>query len=396
MFSTVPGWYLLAHDQFGAGFYGSSSPNILDHGPLVYPHGNVPLYVDFTSPVNNLRFYILAVDDNRPAIAQLNIFQNKLQTTTLNVPGFGNAFAPVSVNLASYNNITRIEVLNITDRNGIGYDDFTFTIAPPPSPTPTPIPSPSATPPTPTNVKGTPDEEEISVSWTPSSGAGWYTVERAESVPQSANVAATESLNFAPIDPVFYCSTSPCVFKDNDSGAGLSTEKLYSYVVSASNAAGSSARSTPSDPVEPLPKPGCDASLKSPTQAEGSRTRHGWLMNYRFSGDSGLELSNISLNGRLMAEWMSAPYFEITAYNSADPNQYPRTRGQLYLNGANPDGSLHSTLTRYQINPEDSYKLLMEATYKIDHIPGAPKACLTDSGRANRVERHHAHDSVRW
>jgi hypothetical protein len=73
---------------------------------------------------------------------------------------------------------------------------------------------------------------------------------------------------------------------------------------------------------------------------------------------------------------MSVPYYVITASSSANPNSFPRTRGQLFRDGANPDGSLHSSLVGYRINPLDANKLLIEATYKVDRIPGAPKACL--------------------
>src|SRR5258706_7050233 len=74
-----------------------------------------------------------------------------------------------------------------------------------------------------------------------------------------------------------------------------------------------------------------------------------------------------------MAEWMSTPYFIIKAHSSSGSAQ---KYGQLWANGSNPDGSLRSRLVGWTLNPPTLNKLLLEATYQIDRIPGAPKACL--------------------
>jgi hypothetical protein len=81
----------------------------------VQPHGYAPLYVDFTSPVNNLKFYVVGAD-NSTVIAQVSIFQNRTYTTTLNMFGRGDAFTPVLIDLGSsgFNDITRIEIVTST------------------------------------------------------------------------------------------------------------------------------------------------------------------------------------------------------------------------------------------------------------------------------------------
>jgi uncharacterized repeat protein (TIGR01451 family) len=368
VFSTDSPWYVEAHSR---AFYGSSSPNYLDRGPYVQPHGYAPLYVDFASPVNNLKFYVVGAD-NSSVIAQVSIFQNRTFTTTLNMVGRGNAFTPVLIDLGSagYNNITRIEIVNINDPNGIGFDDFSFTTAPPPSPTPTPTPAPIQ-PAAPTNVKATPDEAQILISWSPSQGASSYTIKRSQTASSTSTSApAPESPFFVPISSPFFCNgvSIPCVFNDN----GLDSTLTYSYVISATNNVGTSPDSNPPASAKPLPKPGCSAS-STPTPTSGSVNNYGWTMNYGFTSNDGLVISEVYLNGKRMAKQMSVPYFWITTYTASNSNLV-RTRGELTPAGTG--SSMRSRLVNYKINPSDSDKILIQADYAIDQIPGTPGACL--------------------
>jgi hypothetical protein len=89
---------------------------------------NHPLYVDFTSPANNLRF--LQIRDDASAgtvIAQVRVFTNGNLTATVPIQSTGQTFTPGEVNLSAYQNVTRIEIVNVTDPAGILYDDFFFT-----------------------------------------------------------------------------------------------------------------------------------------------------------------------------------------------------------------------------------------------------------------------------
>jgi uncharacterized repeat protein (TIGR01451 family) len=372
VFSTNAPWWVETQDQR---YYGSSSPNYLDRGPYVYPHGYAPLYVDFTSPVNNLRFFIVGAD-NATTIAQINIFQNRQITATRNLIGRGDPNLPTLIDIGAvgFNNVTRIEIVNINDPNGIGFDDFSFTLAASPSPTPTPVPSPTP-PSTPRDLIATPDEEEISLSWTPSQGASWYVIERAETPvtgSASTNAAAPEGLAFSPIAPSFTCdgAASPCLFPDSDSGNGLNSDTRYFYTVTAVNASGSSAGAEASN--VPLPKPGCSAS-PTPAPAHGAVGNFGWTMQYDFTPNDGLVISEIYLNGKRMAKQMSVPYYRINTFTAANPNTQPR-RGEL--TPVATGNSLRSRLVDYKINPADPNKILIEADYAIDHIPDTPKACL--------------------
>lgn len=145
VFSSDFNHYPIADNQF----WNTSYPNLLGRAPVSGFYngtGYAPLYVAFTSPVNDLRFYVAAIDELRQGIAQINIFQNHRLTATRSIDGNGNVSQPrlVDVGAMGFNNITRIEIVNINDYKGVGFDDFSFTIAPTPSPTPTPQPTPAA------------------------------------------------------------------------------------------------------------------------------------------------------------------------------------------------------------------------------------------------------------
>ena len=103
---------------------------------------NNPLYVDFDRPVNGLTF-IEAAENTKPGepswnssghTFDVNIYQDGVYTTTL--PFTGDTHYSTStwgshmIDLSAYQNITRIELVNITDPWGLWWDDFSFT--PPP------------------------------------------------------------------------------------------------------------------------------------------------------------------------------------------------------------------------------------------------------------------------
>lgn len=383
IFSSDSGDYVITTPQN----YGSGIPNISRayiygfwvDGIPPYNHF-APLVVDFPKPVNDLAFHLLASDDVG-VIASVDVYQNYAYTKTEPIFGNGNPFSPIWINLgaAGYKNVTRIVVGGISDRKGLAFDNFSFTV-PTATPTPTPSASPTPTPPpAPTNVNATPDEERIAVSWTPSQGAGWYVIERADapaptSAPATSNAVAPDSLAFAPINPTFYCDgvSVPCVYVDNDSGAGLSSDTNYSYLVAAVNNSGTSANSNPPATTKPLPKPGCQAVTK---QRPSSRnvTRHGWNMEINVTDTEGLQLRYVSLNGRLMAESMSVPYYRLST-KTAGRSPGPNLRGQL--KPASSDQTLRSRLIGYDVNETNPNKLVVRASYAIDHIPDTPKACL--------------------
>jgi uncharacterized repeat protein (TIGR01451 family) len=399
-FSNLP-FYTTVTNQYPDAIFSSDSSNYVLTTPQNYATGlpNIsrayvygywvngnppynhfaPLVVNFPKPVNDLAFHLLASDDVG-VIAYVDIDQTNVYTKTEPIFGNGNPFSPIWINLgaAGYKNVTRIVVRAITDRKGLAFDNFSFTVpAATPTPTPTPSASPTPTPPpAPTNVKAKPDEEEIFVSWAPSQGAAWYIIKRTEQQSTgSTREPASESLAFAPINSSFFCDgvSIPCVYPDDNSGVGLSSDITYYYRVVAANNSGTSAESDPEAAAKPLPRPGCTSS-PTPTPAAGATGAFGWTMNYEFSPQDGLVIYEVYLNGKRMADQMSVPYFLITTRNATSPNLVGPSRGELRTAGT--QSTLRSRLTGYKINPPDQNKLVIEANYAIDRIPGTPKACL--------------------
>jgi hypothetical protein len=93
-------------------------------------------YVDFTNPVNDLSFW--AIEANAVGItAQFNIFENGVFSGTADLVSSGGVGNNEFVDLSSFSNVTRLEIVNIlndaSNENGIGWDTFRFTVVPAPS-----------------------------------------------------------------------------------------------------------------------------------------------------------------------------------------------------------------------------------------------------------------------
>jgi uncharacterized repeat protein (TIGR01451 family) len=361
VFSTDPAHYTFARND---DYWGSSFPNYLDRGPFGFPvdtSGYAPLYINFTTPVNNLRFYILAVDELRSGIAQLKIYRDGSSTpsATRNLDGRGTVFAPLLVDVGGpssaggmgYDRVTRIEIVNITDTRGVAFDDFSFTIAPTPSPTPTPLPSPTPFPPT--NLIGEADKIKVSLAWD-NSGATTYNLKRRSSTTEWERVA-----------------TGLQTTRFNDSS--VIPDTLYFYAVSAVNANGESADS---NVVSATLVPSCgDYVEPRPALEHYSDRGNGWSMNAQVTDRDGLVLSDVSLNGRYMAEMMSVPYFSLKT------NKMPAAqRGELTPDSAS--STMRVRLLRYRrptwFDSQDGHVSLfgIVADYAVDRITPTSKSCL--------------------
>ena len=75
----------------------------------------------------NLTFNL--INDNSVAPGMVNIFTNGVFNSSVNLVADGNFATPDLIDLSSFANVTRIEVVSITDLNGISYDDFSFDVA---------------------------------------------------------------------------------------------------------------------------------------------------------------------------------------------------------------------------------------------------------------------------
>lgn len=95
--------------------------------------------------------------------------------------------------------------------------------------------------------------------------------------------------------------------------------------------------------------------------------RFGWRMHSAVSDTEGLVLSDVRLNGRLLAERISVPYYRIETSTS------PPVRGELRPDDAG--GILRSRLVKYDPIWNDE-RLLVRAWYAIEGIPSST-GCLS-------------------
>ncbi|HET6975524.1 MAG TPA: Ig-like domain-containing protein [Pyrinomonadaceae bacterium] len=360
-----------------------SPPNSITRYILSSPDHLADFFADFTQPVNNLSFYITGLNAFVGPIAKVDYFYQNGTLNQKNLQISGNGSVQPMLIQVPFANVTRVRVHSVVDAFGIGFDDFDFVV-PAASPTPTVSPSPSPTPPSvPGNLKAFPDEQAIDLQWTASPGATSYAVQRwadgsatAGSGNNQLSMVGDQSIpGFVTIGSVPAGTTT---YHDND--PELSTEVLYTYVVSAMGPGGISAASNEAS-AKPIAKPGCDwqadkqkYTTKPPAVGEivPLSTHLGWKVSYKLTADDGLVVTDVYLNGRRMADSFSVPYYKITT--SGAPNQ--PERGELMPNGSSrPDGKLFSRLLGVKVS-ELPRELKIEAEYGIDNIPGAPKSCL--------------------
>lgn len=112
-----------------------SLPNTLTRYNMNFPaqwNHFAPLTVEFTRPVNNLRFGVVGIDALWGRnIFDFDIYQNGVYKGTRTIASLGNDVnMMVNVGQPSYqfgiNEITKIVIYNITDPFGIAFDDVTF------------------------------------------------------------------------------------------------------------------------------------------------------------------------------------------------------------------------------------------------------------------------------
>jgi hypothetical protein len=108
---------------------GTSQPNVIMTGPAGGgSDGMEDTYIDFRCPMASLTFNAVGVDGTGP-IANVNVFESGVLTHTAAIEGIGDPTTPVGVDLTSFHDVTRVEIVAITDVGGIAFDDFNFCIA---------------------------------------------------------------------------------------------------------------------------------------------------------------------------------------------------------------------------------------------------------------------------
>ncbi len=110
--------------------YNTSPPNFICASGDCF----ADLTLTFTNPVNGLSFRALG-SNTTGVIAKVDVFQNGVLSSTVDINGAGNNRTPITVDLSAFNNVTSIRIYLVPNsetgiKDNLGYDDFTFTVAP--------------------------------------------------------------------------------------------------------------------------------------------------------------------------------------------------------------------------------------------------------------------------
>jgi len=105
-----------------AATFKTSVPNI-----LCTPGCDEPTYIDFTRPARDVKFKAVGVNDTNQVFT-VRVHRQGLPVTRLEYTGQGLPYEPLLVDLSALGDITRVELVEITDTAGVGWDDFSFTV----------------------------------------------------------------------------------------------------------------------------------------------------------------------------------------------------------------------------------------------------------------------------
>ena len=102
----------------------SSNPNLVMTYYSCDTGENASVFVDFAKPVRELSFMAIGVNDTTK-VATLHVV-TRSGTSSVDLVGRGDPDTPFRVDLTKYTDVTRLEVTDVTDSYGLGFDDFAF------------------------------------------------------------------------------------------------------------------------------------------------------------------------------------------------------------------------------------------------------------------------------
>ena len=108
-----------------------------------YPYGFGRPGVHFNQVVHNLSFSVVGGNGGN---YKADIYRNNQYSQTLTLPASCGNYTACFVDLRTYTSVTGVDFHDINDVNGIGFDDFSFTLGASPTPTPAPTPTPNQAP----------------------------------------------------------------------------------------------------------------------------------------------------------------------------------------------------------------------------------------------------------
>lgn len=116
----------------GSDFIGGSGPNSLSAVDSAGKIFDGDIYMDFTGPVQNVSFDVLA-DNDQGTIAMISVAHSG-GVSFFDVVGNGDFTDPTFFDFSDLMDVTSIELTGITDEFGLGVDNLAFSV---------PVPTPS-------------------------------------------------------------------------------------------------------------------------------------------------------------------------------------------------------------------------------------------------------------
>lgn len=123
-FSREPGWHDRVTGPYPTSYRNGIKPD--PNGPFVTPPA---LAVEFLRPVKNLAFDVVDIH-GRGIIAQIEVHENGVLTSTVPIEGHATGFQPETQDLTRFRNVTRIRV-HSPDGVYFVFDNFRFATGPP-------------------------------------------------------------------------------------------------------------------------------------------------------------------------------------------------------------------------------------------------------------------------
>lgn len=120
-FSTDTGAQVLVTTQD----LGSSLPNFICTGVGGSLNCTGNIYVDFATAVSGLSF-VATGSNNTGDVGDVRVFAGGTLLGTVDITGNDLPSTPIGIDLTAFTGITRIEIANISDLAGLGFDDFSF------------------------------------------------------------------------------------------------------------------------------------------------------------------------------------------------------------------------------------------------------------------------------
>ncbi|MCO4745225.1 MAG: putative metal-binding motif-containing protein [Proteobacteria bacterium] len=112
----------------GAGTFNTSEPNFICTRFVGGAQNCADDFsLQFTAPASNVRFSSVGIEADGTAAFSVRMHLVAGGTTEITVLGAGESFVPVLVDLSTHGAVNAVDIFDVVDGNGVGFDDFSFT-----------------------------------------------------------------------------------------------------------------------------------------------------------------------------------------------------------------------------------------------------------------------------